>query len=474
MQRRLQRVNGNHQNNLQGGRIRSAEKPTVMAAMLAFFLVCVMQSAVHANDTPWVPVGPYAATVFSFERDPVTPEVFYVGTFSGGLYRCINGGEACDHQTSDFSNDSVFGIAVDPADPAIVYAATFRNGVYKSIDSGGQWTPANNGFTPVAAQDIAVDPNDSDVVLASSGVGVFRSNDGGSSWAQVSGPLENTPARNLLFVAGTPGLVYAGTSGVGVFKSSDSGQTWAAYDTGLGQQNVTALTYDAATQKLLAATSVGAFDRIDGSPAWNDLSFNLAGQKFNYLMPRPGGSVLAATDNGTFELTALSMTWVLWSDAKTRLLNLNPVSGRIHLASIFGLFLYSDDNGGTFEEGANGIQNRFVGAIETIDYQGTPLIYAGTDFGVEAAAERFREDPAPPWFSTYPFPGALFDLVAHPSTEGRMYAGSERGGVWRSDYWGLFWELSANGIVPARIEALSQAPTAAIRWIRPPRYRCCR
>ena len=420
-------LNTNRRNCLKGGRSCSVDKPTVIAVAFAFLLAFATPSAAHAQDTPWLPVGPFSATVFSYERDPATPEIFYVGTFSGGLYRCINEGAACNHQTSDFSDDTVFGIAVDNTDPAILYVATFRNRIYKSVDGGGQWMPASNGFTPITAQDIAVDPNDGNVVLASSDVGVFRSVDAGANWAQVNGPLENTAVRDLLFVADTPGLVYAGTSGLGVFKSSDSGQTWTEDNTGLGQQNVTALTYDAATQKLLAATSLGAFERVDGSPAWNDLSFNLVGQGFNYLMPRPGGSVIGATDNGTYELTGSPMSWVLWSDAKTRLLNANQASGRIHLASIFGSFLYTDDDGATFAEGANGIQNRFVGAIETLDFGGTPLIYAGTDFGVDAAAESYREDPAPPWFSKFPFPGALFDLVAHPSVDGRLYAGCELG-----------------------------------------------
>lgn len=433
--------------------------PVHRIGLMIVLLGCAMTS--FAVDTPWMPVGPQAATVFSMARDPGTPDTLYAGTFFGGMYVSVDGGISWQHLASHFSDDSVFGIAVDPATPATIFAATFRNGIARSSDGGQTWSPANNGFTVQGAQDVAVDPNDSDIVLAASAAGVFRSVDGGGSWVQVGGPLLNAAVRDLLFVAATPGRVYAASSGLGVYFSNDSGLTWQELNGGLGAQNVIRLEYESASGALFAATTVGAFHLASGSSTWQDISFNLPGVKFNHVLPRSGATVLAATDTQTYALDFGTTSWVPWSDAPTQLLSVHPGNARIHVAAVFSTFLYTDDDGANFENAMNGIQNRFVGAVETLDFEGTPLIYAGTDFGIDVAAERFREDPSPPFFASLPLPGATFDVVAHPTEPGRLFAGNERGGVWRSDFWGLFWEPSSDGIVPSRILAMDQAPTAA-------------
>ena len=439
---------------------KRARTVMVQWALLVTLGVAMGLNLAHAEDPAWQPVGPYGATVFALTRDPGNPDVLYAGTFFGGLYRSTDGGAQWSHLASDFSDASVFGVAVDPTNPSRLYAATFNHGLHRSLDGGASWSAANEGFTPPTAQDVAVDPNDPDTVLAASASGVFRSTDGATSWSPVGGVLADVAVRNLLFVPGVPGLVFAGSSGVGVFRSTDGGQTWSDFSTGLGAQNVTALSYDPASDTLYATTSLGAFRRTTQAAAWSDISFNLAGAKFNYILPG-AAAPLAATDSATWRLGAGGASWEQWSEAQTQLLSRHPQSGRVHIAGIFGAFLYSDDDGATFENAVGGIQNRFVGAIETLDFDGLPLIYAGSDVGVEMAAERYREDPAPPWFSLFPMPGALFDITAHPTIPGRLYAGSERVGVWRSDWWGLYWEPASDGIVPARILGLDQAPTLA-------------
>jgi len=74
---------------------------------------------------------------------------------------------------------------------------------------------------------LAVSPADNQLVLAGTQTGsIYRSHDGGHSWA----PVRRDPGHAVLSIAFSPaktGLVLAGTRGAGVLRSADSGQTWA-------------------------------------------------------------------------------------------------------------------------------------------------------------------------------------------------------------------------------------------------------
>lgn len=440
------------------------------AQRLAFFALVALAllAKVHpsyAVDPAWSALGPNAATVFALERDQNNDSVMYAGTFFGGLNKSVDAGATWQPLAGPLSATAVFSVAIDPSNPAIVYAGTFNLGVYKSLDAGISWAPVNSGLAVDGLQieSIAIDSHAPAVLMIATQQGVFRSQDAGGTWTKTGGALSALPVKTLVFEGGVIGLVYAGTSGKGVFRSVDGGQTWAAFTVGIGQQNITRLNRDPVTRTIFAATVVGGFQLLVGDTQWRDISYNLAGTKVNHILRAPqNNTLLAATDAGTYRLTVtngVTVSWTPWSDAKSAQLSVNMQSGRIHIATIFRSFVYTDDFGTTFKSATEGIHNVFVGAIENLDYNGTSLLYVGSESGVQIGAERSRSDLAPPWFVDYPFPGAIFDVVKHPTVAGRLFAGSEVGGIWRSDYWGLHWVSSSTGIVPARITALTQATT---------------
>ena len=101
----------------------------------------------------------------------------------------------------------VSAIASDPSNANVVYLGGAAGGVWKSIDGGTSWTPefpTNQGSFAIGA--IAVDPSNPQNVwvgtgepnnIASdtySGIGIYRSANGGSSWTKV----ERDDVRRLL------------------------------------------------------------------------------------------------------------------------------------------------------------------------------------------------------------------------------------------------------------------------------------
>ena len=82
---------------------------------------------------------------------------------------------------------------------------------------------------------ITVDPAQSDVVYVAFG-GYSRGNlwatrDGGTTWTDLSGTLPTAPVRAVTTHPRHPEFVYAGTE-VGLFASDDSGTTWSPTNQG--------------------------------------------------------------------------------------------------------------------------------------------------------------------------------------------------------------------------------------------------
>ncbi len=144
-------------------------------------------------------------------------------------------------------------IVIDPADPDIVHVAAQghlwgpneERGVYRTIDGGKTWKKVLYVNPETGACDLAIDPSNSKVLYAgmwehrrwpyyfrSGGPGsdIYRSTDGGETWAATSEGLPTRPYGRIgLGVArSSPNVVYALVEAKegGLFRSEDKGRTW--------------------------------------------------------------------------------------------------------------------------------------------------------------------------------------------------------------------------------------------------------
>lgn len=77
---------------------------------------------------------------------------------------------------------TVNGFAVHPTEPEVMYVA-MRDGLFKSTDAGESWRPVGKGLKNLAA--VAVNPKRPSEVYAATADGlIFRSPDGGTTWAR--------------------------------------------------------------------------------------------------------------------------------------------------------------------------------------------------------------------------------------------------------------------------------------------------
>ncbi len=139
----------------------------------------------------------------------------------------------------------VVAVAGHPTEPAVFYFGACAGGVWKTNDGGTYWENISDGFFNTAAVGaIAVAESDPNVIYVGTGEttirldvsygdGVYKSTDGGATWTHV-GLADTHHIGKIRIHPQDPDLVYVAALGHafgqneerGVFRSKDSGATW--------------------------------------------------------------------------------------------------------------------------------------------------------------------------------------------------------------------------------------------------------
>lgn len=135
-------------------------------------------------------------------------------------------------------------IEVVPDQPYTFYAAYASGGLWKTTNNGVTFEPIFDDQPTMIMGDIAVDPNRPETVWVGtgennasrssySGMGVYRSEDGGESWRHMGlgdadriGRILIDPRNSDRLFVGVAGKLYTPGGPRGVFRSADGGETW--------------------------------------------------------------------------------------------------------------------------------------------------------------------------------------------------------------------------------------------------------
>jgi photosystem II stability/assembly factor-like uncharacterized protein len=254
----------------------------------------------------------------------------------------------------------------------------------------------------LAGEDIVALAHDSqnhDLMLAGSyGRGLFRSSDGGTSWARLD--LDVEYVRAITFSAGEPRTVYAGIEPAELFRSRDAGETWeclhirrlpAATDWSLpysprsGALRTIAL-HPADPRIIYGGVEQGGVVKsTDGGASWN-LDQHHVDKDVHWLsMNRAQPEVLlAATGDGLFLTRDGARSWAKLIDDYTRASIIHPLDGTIafagpaHAVGEHGRIVRSIDGGETWQLASNDLELPMDDMVETfvIDPHATDTIFA--------------------------------------------------------------------------------------------------
>jgi hypothetical protein len=177
------------------------------------------------------------------------------------------------------------GIAVDPFNYNIAYlslsgftSATGMGHVFLTTDFGGSWTQADgnptlqspppaNALPDVPVLRLLVDNTDptANTVLAATDIGVFRTTNGGSTWAPFN--LGVIPAVAVFDIEqNLSGVVFAATHGRGIFELTGEGTAGTPSPTPVGTSSATPSPTPTATHTLSATPSPTATGTSTSTP----------------------------------------------------------------------------------------------------------------------------------------------------------------------------------------------------------------
>ena len=175
------------------------------------------------------------ANVYCHDRSLTDPDILFCGTESGGLYKTVDQGVNWVHVTPDLLVGAVSAVRIHPTDPDRVLMSA-ADDLWRSTDGGATWAVIGQpAFTAlnISAWEIAFDPSDPQTVLAACNLGLYRSTDGGDTWNEV---LPNE-CMTILHKPFDPSTWYTlhfepALNLVRFQRSNDHGATWTLFDQG--------------------------------------------------------------------------------------------------------------------------------------------------------------------------------------------------------------------------------------------------
>jgi len=268
---------------------------------------------------------------------------------------------------------------------------------------------------------LAVSPADANTVLAATDQGVYRSADGGATWAQTS--IKGQRAWSVGFDARAPHPAFAGLDGHGIARSSD-GVTWADSSDGLTDRDVRSLAFG--LEGLAAGTSSGVDVSPDGAH-WRTAGLDgysvsslvvSANQPQLTLIAGVDGTPANAQNSGfLFRNSGGALQWQTLQQGlptSTVVSSLSagplPSNGQFRpLVVTTTKGTYHSGDGGTTWTSSTGIPDQSNLTVSSFSPVDPNLVYAGADAGGSSGGVLVRSTDS----------GSTFTVVADALPEGQ-------------------------------------------------------
>ncbi|MGB8508968.1 MAG: hypothetical protein WCD76_11220 [Pyrinomonadaceae bacterium] len=310
----------------------------------------------------WRNLGPgnMSGRVADIESVAGNPNVVYVASASGGLWKTTNAGVTWQPVFERQGTISIGDIALEPGNPDVVWLGTgesavrnsvsFGDGVYKSTDGGKTWQHTGLRDTEHISK-ILINPRNPDVAYvgalghafgANEERGVFMTTDGGRTWTKTLYVDNEHGVADMSIDPSNPNILYAvmwkfkrtpwthtsGSEKGGLFKSIDGGRSWKKLEGGLpklvGRMGVAVAQSNPNVVYAITEAKEGTLWRSDDrGETWRNVSkqTSIVSRGFYYTHVR----VDPQNENRVY---AVASTLFLSVDGGR---NFRPISGRTHV-----------------------------------------------------------------------------------------------------------------------------------------------
>ena len=227
-----------------------------------------------------------------------------------GIFRSTDGGVNWQKVLYKDENTGGSDIEMDPSDPNVLYAALWEA-------REGPWEDNNN--------------------FSGTGGGLFKSTDGGSTWKQLTNGLpKNLVQINVAIAASEPSRLYATVAttdkgdydsgaGLGVYRSDDGGSSWHAATSDprpairIGGGDLPVPKVDPKDPDVVYTASIVTMKSKDGGKTWTGIRGAPGGDDYQNLWINPNNPdvILLVSDQGAIITENGGQTWSSWFNQPT-------------------------------------------------------------------------------------------------------------------------------------------------------------
>jgi photosystem II stability/assembly factor-like uncharacterized protein len=213
-----------------------------------------------------------------------------------GLFLSTDGGVNWKNVIYKDENTGASDVEIDPSNPDVIYASMWEaregpwedgnivdgagGGLFKSTDGGNTWHQLASGLPKDLSQIyVAIAPSDSKrlyatLATASGGLGVYRSDDAGETWAKItddprpSGRIGGGDLSVPRVDSKNPDIVYCASTVT--MKSTDGGKTWFGFRGAPGGDDYQNLWINPNDPNIIFLVSdQGALVTVNGGASWS-------------------------------------------------------------------------------------------------------------------------------------------------------------------------------------------------------------
>ena len=277
------------------------------------------------------------------------PNVVYVGTGEAclrgniaqgdGVYKTLDGGKTWKNVGLHDSR-AIGKVIVNPTNPDIAFVAALghpygpntERGIFRTIDGGKTWEKVLYKDENTGAVDVAFDPHNPNILFAAlwqvrrvpwnlasggAGSGLYRSNDGGTTWKRLEekGLPKGPYGRIGVSVAANSDRVFALIEAAegGLYRSDDGGDTWQLVN---GSHSLVQRPWyymhviaDPQNRDTLYIMDVDAYRSTDGGRSFNKFKLPHGDNHGLWIDPRNTNRMIASNDGGVTVTIDGGKTW---------------------------------------------------------------------------------------------------------------------------------------------------------------------